>query len=145
MGKWPAQSEDPDQKTDTRLAVRFGGLECMNITFYLKKILVKLYLRKTKCQTIRSINYGKNEYFRSHLIVDPYKSRFFFFSSLPGMRNYCSSNLLFILNLRKKGHFYKVFYIFKKKIYCIKNQESLRESTSVIFCLNFGGWHKLPC
>ena len=74
-----------------------------------------------------------------YLIVDPYKSRFFFFSSLTGIRNYCSSNLLFILNLRKKGHFYKVFYIFKKKIYCIKNQESLRESTSVIFCLNFGG------
>ena len=135
MGKWPAQSEDPDQKTDTRLAVRFGGLECMNITFYLKKILVKLYLWKTKCQTIRSINYGKNEYFRSHhppqsddffyLIVDPYKSRFFFFSSLPGIRNYCSSNLLFILNLRKKGHFYKVFYIFKKKKYTASKIKSL--------------------
>ena len=60
-----------------------------------------------------------------YLIVDPYKSRFFFFSSLPGIRNYCSSNLLFILNLRKKGHFYKVFYIFKKNIYTASKIKSL--------------------
>lgn len=117
MGKWPAQSEDPDQKTDTRLAVRFEGLECMNITFYLKKILVKLYLRKTimgKMNILDPITPlpASDDFF--HLIVDPYKSRFFF-PSLPGIRNYCSSNLLFVLNLRKKGRFYKVFYILTKK------------------------------
>lgn len=121
----------------------------MNITFYLKKILVKLYLRKTimgKMNILDPITPlpASDDFF--HLIVDPYKSRFFS-PSLPGIRNYCSSNLLFVLNLRKKGRFYKVFYILTKKnntglkifFICIENQESLRESTSVIFCLNFGG------
>lgn len=53
----------------------------MNITFYLKKILVKLYLRKTimgKMNILDPITPlpASDDFF--HLIVDPYKSRFFF-------------------------------------------------------------------